>query len=172
MPDAVAIAVDFEHFYADTCRDALALARALTGSWTDAEDLVQDAYAAAHRNWPKLQAYDEPAAWIRRVLLNRSASRWRRLGREVAALTRLGGRRETDPDATPDPADGSLWRVVATLPRQQVRVVALYYVADLGVAEIAAELGCSTGTVKTHLSRARAALRPLLGDAPEDDHDD
>lgn len=170
MPDAVGISVDFEQFYADTCRDALALARALTGSWADAEDLVQDTYAAAHRNWSKLQAYDEPAAWIRRVLLNRSASRWRRLGREVAALTRLGGRREATADITG--GDGELWQIVATLPRQQVRVVALYYVADLSIAEIAGELGCSAGTVKTHLSRARAALRPLLVDAPEDDHDD
>lgn len=45
------VTVDFESFYAQTGRRMLSLAYSLTGSWVDAEDLVQEAYAAAHRRW-------------------------------------------------------------------------------------------------------------------------
>ena len=45
------ITVDFESFYVQTGRRMLSVAYSLTGSWGDAEDLVQEAYAAAHRRW-------------------------------------------------------------------------------------------------------------------------
>jgi len=45
--------------------------------------------------------------------------------------------------------------------------VALYYVEDLSVAEVAFELGCSVGAVKTHLSRARHTMHALLVEKPE-----
>ena len=55
-------------------------------------------------------------------------------------------------------------RALLTLPRQQRAVIALHYLEDRPVAEIAALLGCSEGTVKTHLSRGRAALATALGE--------
>ncbi len=147
----------FDDFYAATSRRTLALAHALTGNWGDAEDLVQDAFAAAARRWDQVGLYDDPSSWVRRLVLNRSVSRWRRLQREALAVVRLGNR--TD-DAIPvdDPTDPAFWAAVRRLPAQQARAVALFYVEDLSVDEIARQLQCSTGTVKTHLSRARAAL--------------
>lgn len=152
---------EFERFYVATARRTLALARSLTRSWADAEDLVQDAYADAHRRWDTVGAFDDPAAWVRRAVMNRSASRWRRLGREVKALTRLAGRSAAS-EQTDEPLDDEFWRCVAALPRQQARVVALFYVDDLSIDQIASMLECSTGTVKTHLSRARASLHASL----------
>lgn len=157
----------FDDFYVATARRTLALARSLTSSWADAEDLVQEAYADAHRRWAIIGAYDDPAAWVRRAVVNRSASRWRRLGREVRALTRLGSRRVDD--AAVDPIDAELWRQVAALPVRQAQAVALFYVDDLSVDQIADLLGCSTGTVKTHLSRARATLHETLPKEADDD---
>jgi RNA polymerase sigma factor (sigma-70 family) len=153
----------FDRFYLDTARRTLALAQSLTHSWADAEDLVQDAYADAHRRWAIVGALDDPSAWVRRAVVNRSASRWRRLGREIRALTRTAARSTERQEAT-EPYDEPFWKCVAALPRQQARVVALFYVDDQSVEQIAALLDCSIGTVKTHLSRARASLRASLLD--------
>ena len=163
--DGAAVAViattDFDAFYAASVRRTVAVAYALTGSWADAEDLTQDAYSAAARGWSHVGRLDDPAAWVRRAVITRSRSRWRRLGREVRALTRLAGRgQQTEETALVDPA---FWSAVSALPSRQREVVALYYVDDLPVGEIAARLGCAEGTVKVHLSRARAALAAALG---------
>jgi RNA polymerase sigma-70 factor (ECF subfamily) len=156
-------AAGFERFYVQTGRRSLSLAYALTGSWADAEDLVQDAYSAASRSWTRLSEYDDPAAWVRRAIVNRSASRWRRLGREVRAVTRLAAR--SSPTVTHnDSGDESFWHAVARLPTRQRQVVALFYVEDLTVAQVADRLACAEGTVKAHLSRARVALHETLVD--------
>jgi RNA polymerase sigma-70 factor (ECF subfamily) len=57
-----------------------------------------------------------------------------------------------------EPESGEVWQAVAQLPTRQAQAVALYYVDQLSLEEIGEVLGCSTGTVKTHLSRARVRL--------------
>ena len=94
---------------------------------------------------------------MRRLVLNRSVSRWRRVQREALAVVRLGNRTGEAVEAD-DPVDPQFWAAVRRLPTQQARAVALFYVEDLSVEQIAEHLQCSTGSVKTHLSRARAAL--------------
>lgn len=163
----VAVAMSFDQFYAATARRTLALAYALTGNWGDAEDLVQDAFSAAHRKWPQVSAYDDPSSWVRRLVLNRSVSRWRRAQREALAVVRLGNR-SRDEVVTDDPIDPRFWSAVRRLPAQQARAAALFYVEDLAVEQIAVHLQCSVGSVKTHLSRARAALASQL-ETKEDD---
>ena len=165
--DAGAAAADFDEFYSSTARRASALAFALTGNWSDAEDLVQVAYVAAYRDWHRIGSYDDPAAWINRVVTNRSASRWRRLGREVRALARVEARHK--PTFLDDSVDPRFWVAVQELPVRQRQVVALFYVADLSVAQIAERLRCSDGTVKSHLSRARIALHESLGNMQEEE---
>lgn len=160
----------FDEFYATAARRTLALAYALTGDWGAAEDLVQDAFDAAHRRWAQVAGYDDPSAWVRRLVLNRSASRWRRLRREAAAVVRIGARtNETIP--ADDPIDPEFWAAVRALPAQQARAVALFYIDDLSVDQIATHLGCSAGSVKTHLSRARAALAARLDPKEADGHE-
>src|SRR6185503_2252966 len=83
---------EFDAFWNAERAAVLALAAGLTGDWNLAEDLVQDAFAAAHRRWAEIE---NPAAWVRRVVVNRAASHWRRRAREAAALARLAAR----PDA-------------------------------------------------------------------------
>jgi RNA polymerase sigma-70 factor (ECF subfamily) len=160
----------FDDFYAATSRRTVALAYALTGNWGDAEDLVQDAFSAAHDHWAQVAAYDDPSAWVRRLVLNRSASRWRRLQREAAAVVRIGNRTASAAPVA-DPVDPQFWAAVRRLPAQQARAVALFYVEDLSVEQIADHLQCSTGSVKTHLSRARTALAARLG-MKEDEGDE
>src|SRR3954447_20679087 len=92
MLGAVDGAGTFDEFYRTEYGRVLALAVALCGDRAAAEDLVQDGFLAAHRKWERVAAYDAPGAFVRRVVLNRAATRRRRRGREAAALERLAAR--------------------------------------------------------------------------------
>jgi RNA polymerase sigma-70 factor (ECF subfamily) len=139
---------------------------ALLGDRGRAEDVAQEALAAAQQAWPTVSRYDRPGAWVRRVALNRASNVRRRRGREVVALRRAN----VAPGTVDVPAAGDerLWRLVRELPEQQRFAVVLYYVEDRSVAEVADILQCSEDSVKTHLSRARAALARALGDSTEE----
>lgn len=155
----------FDAFYRRELPDLVAFAAALAGP-AAADDIAQDAMLVAYRRWDTVSVMDVPAAWVRRVCANRAVSSLRRRGVEVRALLRLSARR---PDEPP-PLDGdaaAFWGEVRSLPRRQAQAVALFYVYDLGVAEIARTLGCAEGTVKVHLSRGRAALADRLGSTVE-----
>lgn len=151
----------FTDFYEHEYRSVVGLAYALTGSRSAAEELAQDGFIAAYRRWADIGGYERPEAWVRRVVVNSSRSWGRRKGAEVRALTRLRGRREPL-DELPQP-DHEFWSAVRALPRRQAQAVALHYLEDRPVEEIAEILECSPGTVKTHLHRARNALADTLG---------
>jgi RNA polymerase sigma-70 factor, ECF subfamily len=154
-------ALRFDDLYRRDFRALLALAYGLSGSRSAAEELAQEAFLAAYRGWSRIGGYDDPSAWLRRVVVNRSVSVTRRRMAEVRALARLGGRRVL-PGELPE-SEEALWRAVRVLPERQAQVVALYYVDDRSVAEIARILQCAEGTVKAHLHRARQALAAALG---------
>lgn len=151
---------DFSTCYHDHYRALLGIARAATGSWHAAEDITHETFVRAWRKWDSVGSYENPGAWLRLVLLGRVNNRWRSLGRERAAYGRL----RVVPEAVADePAlDDGFWRAVSELPTQQRNVVLLHYADDQSVESIAVTLGCSPGTVKTHLSRARHTLAERL----------
>ncbi len=161
------IDVDFDDFYLRGYRRCLALGYVLAGSAVEADDLVQDAFSIAYRRWSEISAYDDPLAWVRKVMVNNAMSRGRRLRREVLALVRL---RNRPPIAAPeiDDRDRELWHLVSKLPKQQAAAIALHYVHDRSVESIAKVLECSVGTVKTHLSRGRHALASQLAATPKE----
>lgn len=151
----------FEDFYLKDYQAVVGLAYALSGSRWLAEDLAQEAFLAAHRNWPRVSAYDQPGAWVRRVVANLSVSVFRRHLVEAKALTRLGvGERRRLPELPPE--DIEFWDAVRSLPRRQSQAVALHYLEDLPVAEVAAILDMAAGTVKKHLFDGRRTLARRL----------
>jgi RNA polymerase sigma factor (sigma-70 family) len=152
--------VSFAEFYESQYRSVVRLAAALVGRWDVAEELVQDAFVALHARWERVSQYESPEGWLRRVVLNRSLSALRRRTVEVRLVARLARQRER-PAELPLP-DGDTWRAVAALPKRQAQVVALRFVDDLGVGEIAAVLGCDESTVRTHLRRATQSLATRL----------
>jgi RNA polymerase sigma-70 factor (ECF subfamily) len=141
-PDPVVLAtvVPFDAFYVREVPKLVALARALTRSTVVAEDVAQEAMVAAYRRWDEVGAMELPAAWVRRVCSNMATSALRRRGAETRALLRLGGRRQSDVQLAPD--DDAFWAEVRRLPRRQAQVVALHYVYDLSVADVALTLEC------------------------------
>ncbi len=151
----------FESFYRREFRDVVGLAYALSGSRLGAEDLAQEAFVAAHQRWDRISGYDKPGAWVRRVVANKAISGFRKKAAERKALTRLAGLRQPLPELEPE--DEEFWQMVRDLPKRQAQAVALFYVEDRPITEIAEILGCSPSTAKVHLFRGRQALAEQLG---------
>jgi RNA polymerase sigma-70 factor (ECF subfamily) len=154
----------FEDFYRREYHHILAIARAVSPDRAAAEDLAQESFAAAHRHWRKVSEYDDPRAWVRRVMINRATSMRRRVGAELRAITRAGHdpSRGVTPELTP--ATTGVWEEVRRLPKRQRQAIVLHYVGELSTEEIGEALGCSPGAVKSHLHRGREALRGRLAD--------
>jgi RNA polymerase sigma-70 factor, ECF subfamily len=152
----IAVTEDFEVFYKRQYRRAVGLAYALTGRRHVAEEIAQDAFIAGYRRWDRISHYDNPDAWLRRVVVNRSTSLLRRRVTEVKAIPRLRGAMDHIPDLEPEASD--LWSEVRSLPRRQAQAIALFYLEDLSIEQIAVVLECSPGTVKAHLRRGRERL--------------
>ncbi len=160
-PVAVESLETFEDFYVREFPAVVGLAYALSGSRSGAEDLAQEAFLAAHRNWDRVGMYDQPGVWVRRVVANISVSVFRRRVVEAKALARIAlGYTLALPELSAD--DAEFWEAVRSLPRRQAQVIALHYLDDLPVAEVARVLGTAEGTVKKHLHEGRRALARRL----------
>jgi RNA polymerase sigma-70 factor (ECF subfamily) len=159
---SVHVAPPFTDFYENQYRPVVEFACALTGDRWTAEDLAQDAFIAAQRNWQKISEYESPGAWVRRVVANKAVSRLRRSGAESRALLRL---RHKAPEPPPQLSAESVevWAAVRSLPKRQAQVIALTYLEDLSLQQIGEILECSPFTVKTHLQRGRAMLAKRFG---------
>ncbi len=160
----------FDDLYQREWHAMTALGWSLTGSWAVAEELVQDAFADAFRRWETVSGLDRPGAWVRRAVINRSASHHRHRGVERRGLAVLGARQRSDgesDDSTGEAGadrvgDPAFWAAVRSLPERQLQCVALHYLEDRSVAEIAEVLDCRPATVKVHLHRGRLALAKRL----------
>ena len=160
-PVAVTSSETFEDFYVREFPAVVGLAYALSGSRSGAEDLAQEAFLAAHRGWDRVWSYDEPGVWVRRVVANLSVSSFRRRVVETKALARIAlGYTPALPELSVD--DAEFWQAVRSLPRRQAQAIALHYLEDMSVAEVARVLGTAEGTVKKHLYEGRRALARRL----------
>lgn len=138
----------------------LRLAVMLTGTRSDAEDLVQNTLVRLLAHEQRLQSATAPLAYARRALVNEFVSSGRRPWRRERPAEELPelGREDV-------PVPGSLdegWMLLRSLPRQQRAVLALRYYEDLDDSEIADVLGVSTSTVRSNASRGLARLRSTL----------
>jgi RNA polymerase sigma-70 factor, ECF subfamily len=164
---AVGPSETFEEFYEREFPAVVGLAYALSGSRSGAEDLAQEAFLVAHRDWNRVGAYDRPEVWVRRVVANLSVSVFRRRVVEAKTLARMAlGYTPALPELSA--FDAEFWRAVRSLPRRQAQVITLHYLEDRPVAEVAEILGTAEGTVKKHLYDGRQALARRL-ELEEDD---
>ena len=155
----------FDEFYAAELPRLVALARGLAPAHV-AEDVAQEAMLVAFRRWRELDDLERPDLWVRRTCANIAVSQFRRRMVELRVTARLAGRRQA-PVELSEPSE-DFWDAVRSLPRRQAQAVALRFVYDMPVADIAATLGTSEGTVKHHLRRGRRALALTLGVSKEE----
>jgi RNA polymerase sigma-70 factor, ECF subfamily len=164
--DPAAHSGGFEAFYLREYHAVVQLAYALSGSRLAAEDIAQEAFLGAFRDWEGIR---HPSAWVRKVVVRRAGRTAHRWLLEAGALARLLARRGPAVAELPE-QDAEVWRAVRALPRRQAQVIALRYVADASVAEIARMLGLAEGTVKAQLHRGRQSLAARLETGGEDTH--
>lgn len=138
---------------------------AVCGDLAEAEDVVQEAFERAVQHNRRFARMDNPEAWLRTVAVNLSRTRWRRgqLGRSLLQSSRLV---ETHQGRHPELSEDRLVLVAALrrLPAAQREAIALHYLADLPLHEVALAVGAPIGTVKARLSRGRVALAAVLGE--------
>lgn len=135
---------------------------AVCGSRERAEDAVQDALVDV---WTKSRQVDDFAGYVAAAAMNRARSRWRTQAAERRAFDRLAAQAANSPavhDEDPAIVDAHVAEALRDLPRSQRSVVALHYLLDMSVADVAARLDMAEGTVKTHLHRARETMRAAL----------
>lgn len=149
---------EIEDLYRSHRQSMVRLARLLTGSPAVAEELVQEAFIKFARSAGKK---DEPAAYLRVIVVNLCRSQQRRnlIERRLAPKAPvLSGTAEID----------ETWDVIRKLPFRQRAVLMLRYYEDLPEADIARLVDCRPGTVKSALHRGLAPLRKELPDGSED----
>ncbi|MCP2329092.1 RNA polymerase sigma-70 factor (sigma-E family) [Hamadaea flava] len=149
--------MDFGDFYQSTSRRTLRYAYGLTGNLQQAQDVTQEAYTRAWQRWRQVSGYDDAEAWLRVVVNRLVQDWWRHLG--VRRRIRL---EPMLPLPAPSEDTVLLTTALKQLPPAQRQALALHYLLDLSVAQIAAETGVSEGTVKSWLSRGRAGLADSL----------
>jgi RNA polymerase sigma-70 factor (ECF subfamily) len=144
----------------------VALAFALCGRGSVAEDLAQEAFLKTYQRWARVAQYERPGAFVRRVVANMAVSLARRRAAEGRALVGLAvGARSSVDDL--EPVDAAFWQRVRSLPRRQAQSVALFYLEDRSAEEIAEILHCSISTVRVHLHRGRTTLEEELREGRE-----
>jgi len=160
----------FEEFVAAASSRLFTLALLVCGHHrAEAEDLLQSVLERAYRRWGRICRDGDPERYVRRMLVNASVDRWRRLRRrpELPVMAPDAGQVVAEQPAADQyriVADrDQLLRALAALPVRQRAVIVLRYLEDLSEAQTSAVLGCSEGTVKSQASRALAKLREAAG---------
>lgn len=133
-----------------------------------AEDLVQEAYTRLYEHPERVRDVAKVDAYVRSIVLNLARSRFTRRARRghldlriASDPTGAGRVPEVDPMRAADDRSVLADALDALSPNQRVCVVCRYWLG-LTDAETAEATGLSLGTVKTHLRRARGALRRNL----------
>jgi RNA polymerase sigma factor (sigma-70 family) len=145
----------FDDEFRDLASLAYRVAYRILGDRSASQDIAQESLARAYQRWARITDYRE--AWVARVAGNLAIDDLRRrkpspvdtdrIDAEVIMIERI-----------------DLQRALLDLPKRQRDAVVLRYIADLSEADVAALLGCSPGTVKSHLSRGTTRLRLILNE--------
>lgn len=158
-------AADLASAYREHYRSLVRLAALLLDDVGTCEEVVQDAFVRVWQRGPALREPDRLPAYLRSAVLNGARSQLRhRLVRRrhlAAAPTDVPGAEVSAMAGDPDDA---VLEALRALPERQREVLALRYYLDLSEAEIAATLGISPGSVKTHAHRGLATLASQLED--------
>jgi RNA polymerase sigma-70 factor (sigma-E family) len=136
-------------------------AGALTGDRELAEDILSDALVKVAARWRRISVLDDPAGYVRRVVVTTYLSDRRKAARRrgIPILDRSGAGQPVPDTGAVVAARDEVARLLAGLPKQQRAAIVLRYLLDESDEQIADQLGCAVGTVRSHLSHARAALR-------------
>jgi RNA polymerase sigma-70 factor, ECF subfamily len=156
----------FDEFYLREYPRVVGLLQGLLGSRLVAEELAQETFLVAYRDWARVGDLDNPRAWVRRVALNQRGSFLRAYLRQRARERDSVAQYENDTIKLADD-HAEVWEAIRTLPPSQAQAIALHYYEDYSIAQIATALDRAPGTIKAQLHHGRRKLARLLGAGPE-----
>jgi RNA polymerase sigma-70 factor (ECF subfamily) len=148
----------FEAFYQVARRPLLGMGYVLTGNPQTAQDVVQETFLRTWSRWGRISKLEDPLAWSRKVLYNLAMSEGR------SARVRIRANIPTLAGSSPPPNETHVLLAAALrkLPENQARSIVLHDGAGMSVREIASEMNAPEGTVRSWLTRGRAAAAELL----------
>jgi len=146
----------FETLYRAEYPGLVAVARALTGDFGDAEDIVQDTMVKTFVGFDRVRRLDRPGAWCHQVLLNACRSRWRRRKIERRYLARRRPARGYVEGPSTEVA--LFWALARELPSRPRAAIVLHFAGERTLAEIAEILDVPQGTVHSDIARARQVM--------------
>jgi RNA polymerase sigma-70 factor (sigma-E family) len=151
----------FEEFLSGELDSLRRYARLLTGNRDAAHDVLADALIKAHLRWNKIGRMEFPGAYVRSMVTNGFLSERRGWSRRFISATRTGDLPETAGPSVGGAVDDrdQLEQMLLGLPEQQRAAIVLRYYLDLPDDRIAAELRCSSGAVRSYVSRGLSAIR-------------
>ena len=132
-------------------------------------DIVQEAFINATRHLASLREDGKFGSWLFGIAHQKCVQRWRKQGREAAALEEFAA---APLDSEDDPSEllirteqeAAVMNLLNQLPISQRSVLLLHFIEDFSLEEIAAVTGTALGTVKSRLHYAKKALKKLLED--------
>jgi RNA polymerase sigma-70 factor (sigma-E family) len=138
----------------------------LCGDWDQASDHVQEGLIRVYVAWPRLTRAGREYAYARKAVVSALLDHARR-----RSSTEVPAEPDRNVSSGQDVAESvavraALMSALADLPLRQRACVVLRYFDDLSIADTAAVLGCSEGTVKSQTSRALASLRCTFEGSP------
>ena len=144
-------------------RSLVRMSAVMLGDVGSAEEVVQESFIAVHAAWRGLRDMDKAVHYLRRSVLNRSRS----VLRHRAVVDRHTPKHEPEMPSAEQAAIARLERsavisALRSLPDRQREALVLKFYLDLSEEQVAAAMNISTGAVKSHTSRGKAALRSVL----------
>ncbi len=151
----------FEEFLAADLDALRRYARLLTGSRDAAHDVLADALIKAHLRWHKIGRMQYPAAYVRSMVTNGHISERRSWSSRFIGATRSGQLPEIAVGHASSAIEDrdQLEQLLMGPPQQQRAAIVLRYYFDLTDEAIASELHCSSGAVRSYISRGPSAIR-------------
>jgi RNA polymerase sigma-70 factor (ECF subfamily) len=156
--------VSFDAFFRAEHQRLAALATALCGDRETGRDVAQEALARTYQEWDRVSRLERPGGWTRRVVVNLAHDHGRHLAVRRRRLSELASRIAGDGATEEASMDAELLAAVAMLPERQRTAVALFYIGDRSISDVAEAMGVHEGTVKTTLHKARQRLRGVLSE--------
>lgn len=141
-----------------------------TANQQDAEDIVAETFVRAFERLDEIRGAESIGPWLRTIATNLCLDDYRKRryrGQRIQEYARAVPTISTEPDpqgaVLRDESQRELSRALRQLSPRQRAAFVLFEVEGKDLKEVAAEMGCSEGTVKAQLHRARKRLRDLLG---------
>lgn len=161
---------EFDELWARTAANVRAYMFCAAGSWTDADDMVQDCYLRALRGWGQFDGRASRQAWLFGIA-KRTCADWFRAQRRKSAAVELANLDDFEGDLH-DRSDAerieTVWAAVKELDAERGEVVHLRFAAGLSYAEIAGVLNIPIGTVRSRLHRGLKAIREKVKDKKDE----